>query len=419
MLRQFLPAHLRILFAPDAVDGGGASTAVVDQKVDATDKSASKTVDPFASGDDGGDKAVDKEKVSDGDKSADKTIKDKSKDSDKKVDGQADKAKEGDKEKVVAKKKEAFDPQKRINEQNAHITKISTERDAFRKEVEELRAKSGGDTTALTAKLTDYEKQVKELQGKLAARDYSQHPDFVKNYEQPYSSAAVNGKKVFESLEVIENDPTTGEEKRRIADWKKDFAPIYSLPRAAARARAKELFGDDVDAISSTMSQYDKIHELDEKRGQALSEWEKGSDERTQKERAEQIQRQEEAGKAFKSATDDMVESNAELFRDNPEDTEESELRKKGFGIVDPAYFNRDKLTPQELLVRDAAIRLRAGNFLVVQHRLKKAQAEVAELKARIEGEEESASGSVKGKGHREKQESKEDWRSELRTTMS
>ena len=312
--------------------------------------------------------------------------------------------------KVAVRKDPVAEQRKRIDEQNRIIESERNEKAELKRKLDEL-SKGGGDAPAFAEKTKEYETRIKQLEGELAARDYSKHPDYIAKFEKPFNDAAEYGRKIIESLEVIQEDGTI-----RAADWKKDFASIYGLPRSAARQKAKELFGED---SVSVMSQYDELHRLDESRSKALQDWQSTADERGKKERAEQVARLEAATNAFKSATKDMTDANAEIFADSAEDAEENDLRKQSMSLVDAAYFSRDKLNPQELLVLDAAIRLRAAHFPILQRRLEKALAQVKEYESRIKGEEASANGRTTRKGGDTTEQKPTDWKSDLRATLS
>ncbi len=134
------------------------------------------------------------------------------------------------------------------------------------------------------------------MTGELSRRDYSAHPDFKKNFVQPYTEACNYGKTIIDSLEVVEKDADGIETGRRLANWEKDFAPIYGLPRPAARAKAKEMFGEDA---ASVMQQYDEIHRLALKKDQALNEWQTGANDREQKSRAQKLIESQKMGETF------------------------------------------------------------------------------------------------------------------------
>lgn len=353
-----------------------------------------KSVDPFASLSTA--EAAKKELTGDGD-GDDK--------GDQKADDKADAAKAGDKtdpkpgdktgaskagEKVVAGRKDAVAEQRaRIEQQNTVIERTQRERDDYKRQLEDLRKQGGGDIGALTKTVADKDKEIEHLRGELAAKDYSKHPDYEKNYEKPYQTAIANGVRVINSLEVVQKDAEGEITSRRPANWETDFAPMYGLPRAAARSRAKELFGEDA---AEAMQQYDAIHQLHEQKNNALSEWQSGANEREQKTRSEQLMETKKMGDAFNAVTKDFIDSDP-LFQEKPDDAARTDLWNKSQEIVDRAYFSRDKFSKPELAVLDAAVRLRAINEPVLRAELSKVRAELEEYKERIEGKEKSRNG--------------------------
>lgn len=298
----------------------------------------------------------------------------------------------GDK-KTAVRKNPLEEQRHRIEQQNKTIESVTRERDQFKRDAEELRTKGGGDTSALAKTLESRDKEIERLRGELAAQNYSKHPDFQSKYEKPFNDAANRAKDIIESLEVTEKD-AEGNEKNRPANWKQDFGIIFRMPRAGARARAKELFPDAND-VATVMNQYDRLHELDEAKTQALTEWQTGASEREQRERAQKLVQQQKVGQAFEATTNDFIEADQE-FQIKPDDTESKSLWDKSQAIVDEIFFNRAKHSPEELVILDSAVRLRAINEPVLRARLAKVQAELEDYKARLEGKEASANGKTR-----------------------
>ncbi len=354
---------------------------------------APKTSDPFATI-----KAPEKPKVDD-----------------KAAPANGEKPKEGDKpDKNVAIRKNPVEEQrKRIDQQNRELAEARQERNELKAKFEAAQQRGGGDVEAFVAKNKEFEAEISRLRGEIASRDYSKHPDYIEKYQKPFESAADYAKRIVESIEVLGEDGVP-----RLANFQKDFATIYNLDRPAAAARAKELFGDDRQAV---MAQYDELKRLDSNRQNALKEWQTGADEREKKTRAEQIAATQNAISAFKSASKDMMEANPDLFMDKPDSPEEIDIRKQSAQLVDAAYFGRDKLNPEELLVLDAAIHLRATNFPVLQHRNHQLEARVKELEARITGEEGSIAGDVlKNSGDGDKKKANEgSWEKDLEKSLN
>jgi len=317
--------------------------------------------------------------------------------------------------KTAVRKDPVAEQRARIEQQNKELADTKRERDELKQKFEEAQKRGGGDVEAFTKRSQELESEIKTLRGKIAERDYSQHPEFIDKFEKPFQSAAAYGKKIVDSLEVNEPDGNGGT-KPRAASWEKDFAPLYQLPRGAARARAKELFGDDAPTV---MAEYDKIHQLDEAKSGALKQWSSTADEREQTTRAETLRRAQEATTAFNSAIKDMTEAEP-LFKPNPEDPDEVEMFKKSQDVVDTAYLNRAKLSPQEQLVYDAAIYTRARALPLVMHRLAAANAMVKELEERISGKAASRSGATRQPAPPAgiQDPNAEDWKSDFRKTV-
>jgi hypothetical protein len=313
-------------------------------------------------------------------------------------------------EKVVAAKKDPVAEQRaRIDQQNTLIKQKDEELVKIRQEVEQLRQSSGGDAKSLSATIEKLQNENKQLRGELGARDYTKSEEYTGKYEKPFNDAAEYGKNVIESLTVTDADGV-----ERAADWKKDFAPIYSLPRAAARARAREMFGEDAPSV---MQQYDDLHRIDAQRQKAVQEWQATAEEREKTTRGTQIANQQKVAKGFELVTSKLTESDP-LFQIKPDDAESSDLWKKSEAVVNQAYYNRSGKTLAELVVLDAAIRMRAINEPVLRARLAKVEAELADYKDRVNGRERSRGGDVRRVAEPAGEGESENWEKELTSKL-
>lgn len=312
--------------------------------------------------------------------------------------------------KVMAGKKGEPDLQTRVAQQNKAIADKDAKIKALEGEVGTLKSKSGGDTTALTTELQKTRDEVKRLQGELGAKDYTKHPEYQSKFQKPYEDACEDASEIFSSLMITDDD---GEVRK--ADWDTDFPQIYRMKRDAALIYAKKAFPEDYQTV---MSNYDQIHKLDKARRKSLTEWQGTATQREQQERAQSIEMQQKVAKGFEAVTNSLREQDP-MFQEKPDDAEHSDLWKKSQSIVDQAYFERHKKTQAELVLLDAAIRMRAINEPILRHQLAKRDAEIIELKARIEGKAASKDGSVRHQA--DKIEGKEDkpWSEDLKEALA
>lgn len=287
----------------------------------------------------------------------------------------------------------------RIDELNNKVVPALTkERDDWKGKFEALQKQGGGDTAALTAKIEAQEAEVKRLSGELAARDYSQHPDYKEKFEKPFNNAAEYAKRVVSTLQVVTGKDANEQPILRNADWKNDFASLYSQPRNVASQRAREMFGQDAGTV---MTEYDNLHRLEAQGEQARADWSTGHEERTKASRAEEITRQQNLEKAFKLAQDDIRSANPKMFGGDPDDKEGKDMFDKAFSMVQRAFSSeRASMAPQEVVALDANIALRAADHVrlervVIPDLLQK----IADLEARVKGEEESTAGRTRKGG--------------------
>lgn len=260
--------------------------------------------------------------------------------------------------------------------------------------IQEL-TKNGANDSAVAKTLTERDNTIKELQTKLARYDYRQSQDFQDKYQKPIDNAAKRAKEVVESLNVALPRKEGEEPQFRRATWD-DFRRLAGMDRHTARQQAKAMFGEDAGDV---MNQYDSLRSLYEQGQQAADEHAANADKMTAEERSKEIQQRETVQKAFEIATKDLRDSNPDQFGDFPDDPELDALWKKSQELVDGAYFRREKMSQEELVVLDAAIRLRAARSPILERQNAKLKQEIEELRAQIEGGEESANGKTAKRG--------------------
>lgn len=325
--------------------------------------------------------------------------------------GAAPVAPKPDAAKQVVKKNPLEEQRARIEQQNQVIASTTKERDELRQRIQALEKRGGGDTEAMTKLLEAERAKAQQLQAEISARDYSRSPEFAEKYEKPWNQAADRAKKVVESLKVIDSDGNPV----RDAKWDTDFATIYHMPRSAARQRSKELFGEDAQDV---MREYDNLHGLQDQKDTALQEWQKGATEREQKQRAETLMQRQNIQKAFQAVTEKFITDDS-VFQIKPDDAENRALWDKSEAIVNKAYFEREKLSPPELVTLDAAIRLRAINEPVLRAKVARLEEELADYKAKFDEKEASTNGRTrKAAGSVEPPKTDVDWKSDLMTSL-
>lgn len=240
----------------------------------------------------------------------------------------------------------------------------------------------GKDSTALTGRISELEKQIAEKEGELRKAEFKASPDFEKNYSSKWNRMTTTASGEIQTLSVgrFTTDEATGERQftpERKAEWTKDFVPIYSLPRPEARARARQLFSpEEADLV---MENYTALHRFQSEMNDALesekTEWQKSRD----SERAQKTQREEQFKGACDAAQKDLEGKFPQWYAADPADKKTEELLKEGWNIV-----NMKPGTFQQAVILSTRNRMNAAAAPMLQYRLTQVQQKLAEAEATI-----------------------------------
>lgn len=298
--------------------------------------------------------------------------------------------------------------------------KAQTQIKTYEEKVKALEAKiaeaeaRGKDTTVLSQRLADLEKENETVKAELRAARQEVSPEFKEKWEKPFNQSAEYAKNIVTQLQVgeLKVDEATGEkrwEAARTATWE-DFAGLYSLPMNKAAAMARQMFGEDAPIV---IQQLTELHRLDYQRTAALEDEKAKWKENTTKEQAERT-RHEQGFKAMVTAVTEQLAKENPHFQDAPGDEgkESRELRNEGYAI-----FDKRPETIQEAAIKAAQVRhIVAAHYPLVRKldaltaQLKEAQATIEEMKKGGPGRTSRSTPSGGG--------SEEDWQAELRRTV-
>lgn len=293
--------------------------------------------------------------------------------------------------------------------QKGELKTLSETKMALERKIVDYEAR-GQDATKLTAKLAEVEKERDELRGQLQASRFEASPQFKQTYEQPFNQAVEVVKQEIPGWQIVEINKETGEQHAvRIATFG-DFKSIYAMARPEARKMAAQWFGDD---STNVMSAYDQLHRLENTMNIALDgerkNWEKSQKETETKHAADREQ--------FRSLSDriekDLLEANSDWYGERPGDKEYNDLRAEGYAIV-----NSRPQTPQEAAVWWSEIKHRTANFAPVKRENALLRAENEQLKAKLNGRQESEPGAARRPTETPAGAPEKDWKQELRENV-
>ncbi len=269
----------------------------------------------------------------------------------------------------------------------------------------------GRDTTALTQRLADMEKEKATLQGELRAFRAEKDPEFQAKWEKPFDQAAEYARKDIEGLTIYDEN----ENPVRQATWD-DFVDIYKMSKGKAITEAKAKFGPDAAGI--VLSHISDLKRMDWQKNQALNEERANFSKREQEQTARQAMEREAVQKMWMDVNKDLAERHPEWYQPDPTDEEGNTLLADGYKLVDSALANRNAMTLQQKVILDAQVRNRAAAFTRSQHQLARARERIAELEAIVAGKKAGLpTGDVLHQGSDDTGKTP-NWKDELRETL-
>lgn len=245
---------------------------------------------------------------------------------------------------------------------------------------------------------TKAEQRAQELEKAIAFHDYRQSSEFQQKYQKPYEDAFKRAMHELGELEVT--DDTTGDRRKMSVD---DMLDLVNSPLQKAAELARGKFGD---FSAEAMQHRNKIKELFEQQQQALEDA-KETAVVTAKQKKEMAERTSAETSKFARERWEKFNNEAQsdpkvgvFFKEKEGDEEGNTRLKKGYELVDKAFFGASltdpSLTPQQ---REQAIRLhtavrnRAAAFGRLTHWLEKVTKERDDYKAKLDAYSDSAPG--------------------------
>lgn len=263
----------------------------------------------------------------------------------------------------------------KVNLELSESRKTST---ALEAKVKEYEAK-GKDTDGLLAQLDTERKEREKIQAELRMLKQEASPEFKEKWDKPFNQQAEYAQGVVNNITKQDGTPFS---------WENDFAALYRLPYPQARAMAIESLGPENAQI--VMDEVRDLKKLDFARGKALeqekSQWaerEKAdqakSAETKVRDAKQKEQQKQDFDKLWKQVNTDF-ESSVETYRVAPDDKELTEAKVEGLHAFDTDLSKDFKAN----IARNAHMRLRAGMFKANQLTISRQMAEIEKLKAKI-----------------------------------
>jgi len=288
----------------------------------------------------------------------------------------------------------------KFREAEKQLAVLTTERDALRKEVADIRAnpnviREHPEFKAIATKAEAYEKQIAELQDHMRFVDYTKSQEYVEQYQKPYEEAFQRAAKDAMDLRVTSEDGT----KRNVTEA--EFLNILRMPNNGDAIEAAEaLFGEGSPKAANILERRNQVISAYEKMTAAQQKYQKEGAERFKAEQAKHQQQQRflqeqsiaQANKFREMvANGEKLEKMKDVFVAADGDAEGATMLQQHRHEADRAFAGGAPLaegetpwTPQELLAKHAVMRNRAGAFPYTVRQLRKATARIAELEKQV-----------------------------------
>jgi hypothetical protein len=260
------------------------------------------------------------------------------------------------------------------------------------KEIESKKVEAPTDAKVIE----QYQKQINDLQQRLASTDYRQSPDFQKQFVAKWQGEYKAAVGEIGQLSVTIKD-AEGNEKQRPAT-EQDFIRIMRLPAGEQDRAVAELFGHHGGRIFSRLMRLQEIERASE---EALAEHAQNAEKTAKEKELSEQRNQSEYKQHYEASVAQLEEKWPQYFAADEKDPEGTTALQQGYKFVDDAVAKADMLKADEKAAMQAVIRARAAGFaraIVDNNRLK---SEVESLKAELAKFRNSDPGAAEGGGEK------------------
>ncbi len=204
----------------------------------------------------------------------------------------------------------------------------------YEKKIKDFEAR-GQDTEALSARLTQIEKERDDARAEARRAKKEMDPEFMKQYQVPFDEASLATEDLITQMDVM--DPDTEQPRK---GTKEDLQYLYSIDSPTKRnAEIRKMFGDDAITI---IPKLDRMKEINSSFKRALAQQQAKAAELEKQEHGAKVQ-QEQNWKSAVEVLGKELSEKIEEYHDAPDDKEAAELRQKGYGIFDTTPADRQQ----------------------------------------------------------------------------
>ncbi len=279
----------------------------------------------------------------------------------------------------------------------------------YEKKIKDSEAK-GRDTEALTARLTQLEKERDDAKAEARRARKEIDPEFRKQWQAPFDEATFTAEDMITRMEIT--DPETGAVR---AGTKDDVDFLFKIESPTKRnAEIRKMFPED--AIS-VIPKIDRMVEINASFKRALAVEQAKAAELDKQEQGARLQSKQQWAATVEQLGKELAEK-VEDYHDSPDDKEASELRQRGYAIFDSTPAN-----PTEGAVKYASIRQMTAAHYPMKLKLTRLAAELEAAKAEIaqlkESDPSKSTRRSAGGAGAESGASGKSWEEEARSTLT
>lgn len=282
---------------------------------------------------------------------------------------------------------------------------VKTERDALKKQVEDLSKRTSKDDPETKAIIEDSamaKTRLQELETEIKNLKYERSSEYKDKFEKPLEKAFRSAISEVEQMTV-----TTDEGER--AATSQDLTALVRMPTQQAATMAKSMFGD---AAAEVLSYRRKILDLDQQRKEAVEEYRTKGAQSEQEQTAHQATETQRLRGVWEQESNGVLEKYPQYFGPEEGDDEGNATLEKGFKLADLAFLGAEGLPPEKLLQIRADIRARAAGFGRMVQRNKRLESKVEALTKELEQYKSSEPGTGGNAGT--KQVVEDDWEASI-----
>ncbi len=244
----------------------------------------------------------------------------------------------------------------------------------YEKKIRDFEAR-GKDTEALTARLTQLEKERDDAKAEARRARKEIDPKFREEWQKPFDDATFTAEDMITRMDVTDLD--SGQVRRGTKD---DVDFLFKIESPTKRnSEIRKMFGDDAITV---IPKIDRMVEINSSFKRALSAEQAKAAELDKQEQGARVQNKQQWENTVSQLGKELAEK-VEEYHDAADDTEAAALRQKGYGIFDSVPANG-----QEGAVKYAHVRqMVAAHYPMklqitrLKGELEAAKAELAQLK--------------------------------------